>query len=486
VAIETKYVGAELVVILPYEVANIVAGSVVVYLANEGTTGTPGDVVYLESGGYTLAAPDLVDGTSLLTIPAGQEIRTNVALDKASVHIGYLAKNAERENTLIEIDDAKQINDFISKSTLDPSRQWFNPLVFGASMLFQNGASKFYAGVTAKGSAVSTGVTLFEGALDVYSIAVLSSLEADITAFKSHATAMSAPEEKGERIVIGSVAGIADYESGTKAENATALKNWAMGQGEKRLFNIHPEVAYVRMTNANLGTLTTAFITAAFGATFAGAHRPIWVASATDGSYQKGDSVTDAQITTIKAVSTTTKVEVDVLIPVPGYYMAAALAGKISVNTPSQPLTNSSIAGFSKLEFSNKYFKNSDLNTIASGGNLIMEDVGGLLIRHQLSTNALTAQTRELSITTAIDYSAKFLRDFVSPLIGKFVISPALTKNLTAAFNSAANVLIDNGIVADLKLDNLFQDPDAPSTLKVDFSLKLLYPLNYIKITLTF
>ncbi len=109
-----------------------------------------------------------------------------------------------------------------------------------------------------------------------------------------------------------------------------------------------------------------------------------------------------------------------------------------------------------------------------------------VVTRHQLSTAATTVQTRELSVTTQIDYAAKFLRSLVSPLIGKFVISDGFIKNLQAALAGGAVNLVQNGYLRDLKVVKVYQDTDNPDTIHADFDLLPLYPLNYIKITLTF
>ena len=179
---------------------------------------------------------------------------------------------------------------------------------------------------------------------------------------------------------------------------------------------------------------------------------------------------------------------VTAIVPVPGYYLGAALAGKVAAKSPEAPLTNSGVAGFYGVYRSNEIFRQADLDIIAEGGTWIFETLGpnAVVTRHQMSTAATTVQTRELSITTQIDYAAKFLRDLVAPLIGKFNISPAFLTSVTAALNGGAIKLVEQGFLGDLKVLAVYQDENNPDTVLADFDLLPLYPLNYFKITLTF
>lgn len=174
--------------------------------------------------------------------------------------------------------------------------------------------------------------------------------------------------------------------------------------------------------------------------------------------------------------------------PVPGYIFGAGIAGQVSAKGPAQPLTNRSVPGIAMLNRSNDYFSPTQLDTIAGGGNWVLEQraVGSVVNRHQMSTDAVTVQTRELSITTQIDYAAKFLRDLVSPLIGTQVITTTFVGSIEALLKGAALDLIEEGHVRDLQIQNVYQDELEPDTIKADILLLPLYPLNYIKITLEF
>ena len=175
-------------------------------------------------------------------------------------------------------------------------------------------------------------------------------------------------------------------------------------------------------------------------------------------------------------------------IPVPGYYVAAYLAGAVSVKAPAAPMTNTGVAGIESVLESNNTFSDKQLDIIAGGGTWVLEQRAPFAIfnRHQLSTDATTVQTRELSLTTQIDFVSKFLRELVSPLIGRFVIDDNFIGQLSAALNGGAETMVERGIVRDLQIVRVFQDELNPDTMKAEFSLLPLYPLNYINITITF
>ena len=128
--------------------------------------------------------------------------------------------------------------------------------------------------------------------------------------------------------------------------------------------------------------------------------------------------------------------DLDVFAPVPGSYYCAANAGLLISQLPEQPLTNLPIAGITKVHGSQDHFSEDNLNSMAAGGTYIMtQDVatGPVYSRHQVSTNITSVALRELSVTKAVDYTAKFLRKGIKPYIGVNVISPAFLKLLNSS-----------------------------------------------------
>jgi len=170
-----------------------------------------------------------------------------------------------------------------------------------------------------------------------------------------------------------------------------------------------------------------------------------------------------------------------------GYYMGAALAGRVGSESPGQPFTNMPINGFNDLSYSNGYFSESQLDSIAGGGTFIMiqENEGGpVTCRHQLATDVTTIQKRELSITKSIDYVAKTFRNAMSGKIGKFNITQSLMDSLSVQIQGLLRTFVDAGVLTSGSLTSIEQNSDNPDTLDIVVLLGVPYPCNYIALTL--
>jgi len=174
---------------------------------------------------------------------------------------------------------------------------------------------------------------------------------------------------------------------------------------------------------------------------------------------------------------------------VPAYYAAAAVAGQFGHQPPAQPLTNFPITGLSAVQGSHDTYKRSLLDEIAGGGVYILYQQtpgGAVMCRHQLSTDTTSIERREASITKAIDFVAKFLRNALRNLIGRFNITPQFLNNLATVIQGQLAFLGPDGlsVVAAAQLNNVLQDETAPDTILVDVTLTPLYPANQIRVTL--
>jgi len=482
----TSYDGSELVVsgsAFSSHTDYIEDTVIVDLIRTEGPNGTIGSVKHLvKDTDFTVSGENITITADI----SGFDVDN---ADKANVRVGFLAKRTDLNNNYQKVIEAQDIIDYVGQPV-----PW-NPLAYGASLAMSNGGVSTNIlgvdpGTGGDSSSFSNAVTALENKEKVYAIAPLTRVGSEADKFATHCNAMSVPAEGKERIAL--VSKRVDYSpeettpatNSEKQEVAQAIQNVSAASGEKRFFSIHPDAGYVE-TRAHVSTLSDSFIQAVFGSTFS--LKPKFVTNVTAGStkFRAFSEITSSAITTLKANDIDF---VTVYYPVPGYYFGAALVGAVAGKRPEEPLTNSGINGFSMLYKSNDHFNKSQLNTIAEGGTWILEErgVGAIINRHQLSTNATTIQTRELSITTQIDYASKYIRDLVSPLIGKFVISDGFLKQLRAAIVSAGNELVDLGYVRAVDVLNVYQDEVQPDTIKVDLAITPLYPVNYIKITLEF
>lgn len=170
-----------------------------------------------------------------------------------------------------------------------------------------------------------------------------------------------------------------------------------------------------------------------------------------------------------------------------GYYMNCALAGMIGQQPPQQGFTNFPMTGFTRVVGSNDVFSNTQMNVGAGGGVywIIQEVAGGpLTSRHQLTTDLTSIETRELSITKVVDYTAKFMRAGLRNFIGKFNITQGFLDTLSTVIQGQLTFLSENGVIIGGDLNNIVQDTTAPDTVLIDVTLDVPYPCNYIRLTL--
>jgi hypothetical protein len=201
--------------------------------------------------------------------------------------------------------------------------------------------------------------------------------------------------------------------------------------------------------------------------------------------YSAGTEVTAAVYTKLKDAQNAYKF--DALIPVPGYYITASVVGQISGVAPEQGHTNLPISGPSALKFSTDYFSESNLNTIAEGGNYIMVNIGGSVSsRHQLSTNMSSVEQRELSITKTVDYVAKYIRNALTGFIGRSLITPGFLSVVSAIINGLGTNLVKAGTLNGFKLNGVKQDEVQKDVVRVSLEIQPKYPVNYIKVDLIF
>ena len=178
---------------------------------------------------------------------------------------------------------------------------------------------------------------------------------------------------------------------------------------------------------------------------------------------------------------------------VPGYYAGAVLAGLVA-GLPSQSgFTNLAVTGFVGRENSDDKFSDTQLDTIAGGGNFIFtQPVAGaaLSIRHQLTTDLSTIFFQELSVTKNVDLIAKFFRGLYRPFLGIYNITDTLLDLLKTRGEGGIQFLKDqraNRVGAPLRRGNLSRIQESstqPDTVEIDIEITVPLPLNNVKLTL--
>lgn len=183
----------------------------------------------------------------------------------------------------------------------------------------------------------------------------------------------------------------------------------------------------------------------------------------------------------------TAKSEIDGLeTSIEGYYLAAALAGKFSAISASKPLTEESIAGFTGVIGSQDRYSEMQLKILSGGGLWVFQQDGNgpVKTRHQLTSDMSSVEKRESSITRALDFGAKFLRGVIKNFIGRFNLTQNIQDAISLVLEGAAAFLVRLGIFKSLSVSAIRQSATEPDTLEIDCDVEVLYPLNYIRLTL--
>ena len=440
------------------------------------------------------------NGTQI-TIKAGATTASNTY----QARIGYRAKNTALSAGVKVLTSSTDIEDTLGKIV-----SW-NPVAYGAQIAMSNASASIKALGVAIPSTGTVGDTDVINAINNYlpmeEVAVFSAMTQKVTAsdLKAHCDTYSAATEKKERVAfcnptVGYTENPKDagFTNTEKVEKAVAIRDANALINARRVFSIHPDAGYVAETR-HIATLNPAFIAASFagtiGATFSFSTYNLYAKFAADVTlkgvkYKAGQNIDSAVFNAILNSGWGGATgNVTVLAPVPGYYYCAQSVGQYIGTPVSQPLTNVPGSGITETFGSQDVFSETQLNKMAEGGTWIMTQdspSGPVYSRHQMSTDVTSVAKREMSITKALDFTSKFIRKSLKPYIGRYNITPSFLKLVGTVLNGVARYLAREGYIEDMKVNSIKQDDISPDTIYVEIEVKVLYPVNYIKVILAF
>ena len=167
-------------------------------------------------------------------------------------------------------------------------------------------------------------------------------------------------------------------------------------------------------------------------------------------------------------------------------FLLAAYAGRFAFHPVYQSKTRDTFKSFHELL--GIRMKRKQKNMLAEKGVMIFEQQGGagtpISVRHQLTTEMTSPQTREDSIVAISDYTSKYLRSVCEQYIGKYNITGETLARIQATLQGALNRLKKESVINGFSITRIAQDPDEPDTVLVSVRIKVPYPCNYIDITL--
>lgn len=180
-------------------------------------------------------------------------------------------------------------------------------------------------------------------------------------------------------------------------------------------------------------------------------------------------------------------------VKVPGYFAGAVLAG-MTAGLPSQAgFTHLTVAGFVGRENSDDRFSDTQLDTIAGGGNLVFTQPvadAALEIRHQLTTDVSTIFFQEFSVTKNVDLISRFFRVLYKPFIGPYNITDGLFDLLKTRGEGGIEFLKAQRaprVGAPLRggqLQRIEESENEPDSVEVDIGISVPLPLNNLRIRL--
>ena len=172
---------------------------------------------------------------------------------------------------------------------------------------------------------------------------------------------------------------------------------------------------------------------------------------------------------------------------VPGYYLAAALAGIFVGQTDVYvPITNKSINGFNYVP---NQISTSDAqyNYLSYGICTAYQNRNGVFtVLQGLTTNTNNWLTQEISINAVGDRLANNVKN---GLVNSFLIGGPLTANTAAtAQGIVQGILTDavsNGLIQSYQNLSYMVNPATPTTITITFQYSPTYPINYIQAVLS-
>jgi hypothetical protein len=454
---------------------------------------------------------------SSVTIPAALTttlpVIGSVLILSAEVLITYRALREEKSSDVSEYARPSELQADFGTTQIVPE----SPAVFAAFLALNNAVSKTNL-LALKRDFLTDEVLAYSLALDIlaltdmYAISVMTQNTSVHTALKTHVDRLSDPLKKLERVGIINrklvTISVVDGPFTNGSTNGTGLIFTSVGATfitdvvvPGYFVNVSaPTLAAGRYKIASVDSQTQLTLSAAVAGTNPQSGLTFVVDKDLSKSAQASVLAAYAHSFADRRLVMTwpdiVKIPVgNAIRQLPGYFLNASV-GALTTGLPTQQgLTNLSVALYSGVVHSTKYFDNDQLNSLADGGVMIFVqdvlDVTPLFVRHQLTTDRSTVKFQEYSVTKNVDFIAKFTRDQHAPFIGQYNIVEGTFDELKTSAKGIVNFLAENtkrpkigGVIVSGKLQSIDPDPSNIDAIIETWVLTIPIPLNNLDITL--
>lgn len=177
----------------------------------------------------------------------------------------------------------------------------------------------------------------------------------------------------------------------------------------------------------------------------------------------------------------------DAGVDVEPYFLNCAVAGLVSALAPNQPIANVPVPGFTTVKHIRK-FTETHFGMMAAGGVSVYiqdRDTSPIVMRNWITTDTLNVNTRECSIVNMVDFYAKFLRNNIKAIAGRFNITEDFIDNmLRPGINGVNRELITAGFIGPkTQIISIEQSTVEKDQLFVLEEVEFFAPANRIVIT---
>jgi hypothetical protein len=175
---------------------------------------------------------------------------------------------------------------------------------------------------------------------------------------------------------------------------------------------------------------------------------------------------------------------------VPGYYLAAALAGMSAGNQPHQGFTNLGVLGVAGVRYANTYFTEEQLGLIAGSGGFVVEKQSPTALPrayYQTTTDTTDTRFKELSVTKTWDYYSIGLKDRLASFIGPYNLYAATTAAIANVIEGYHQFLLNRVFpqigapILSGTLVSLAQNEFQRDVLDIVTEIDIPLPLNRIR-----